>query len=956
MSLRRGFALVGRDRELAALLTALRQHPQVVMVSGEAGVGKSRLIYEAAAALDGSGVRILTGFCHPLREPLPFGPVLEALRGAGDFLPDAGGLSAQAGALSALLPDIAPLLPVAPEIPADPRAARFQLMGAVRTVLGALGPAVLVVEDLHWVDDATCDLLLLLARDLPRNLTMVLTCRPEDLPRATPVLGTAYHPPIDTLCTEIRLAPLTLRDVRELAEPVLGKRATPRVCRTLFERSGGLPLVAEEDLLTLTDPTRSAHHAAPETDDVTRLKSAPVPRALREAVIARVSRLSEPARALACAAAVLERDATRPTLFAVAGLDPPQADDALIEAIDAAVLCDRDPALYGLRHPLARQALYDAVPGPEREALHSRALRALHAQSPVPLVQIAHHTRALGDAAGWLRVAQIAADNAVALGDDGIATTLLQDILAAPDLDADLRARNALALARIADKTIDYSDSAALLRRVLASPHLTTATRGEIRLTLGLVLINHAADRAGLRELEQAADELAEHPELAIRALGALAQHNDNTPEQAQTWMARAEQVLRDSTDEKAWASVNATKLTLMVKLGDRDVWELADRLPRHTGDREVLRQTARALYNVGTFAIELGHDDRATRLLRESRELGRLTRWPVVECYARTYLLQLDYLAGRWDTLESRFAALLAEFPDMATVAMERAQILGNLAAARGQWVQALEHLRHAAELRQQSHSDTEQLRTVVALAHIHLAQGDPRAAWTAVSPCLELLRRSAAWARAGELVPVAVQAALASGHDDTARQLTAEAVRNLREKDAPAATAELHLAQGLIACHDNHVDQAVEHHDRARLIFQAIGRPRHTARATEHCAHARIRVDPRQAADELAQAADIYTRLGAVTDAARCHKTLRNLGLTRPSPRGRRGYGADLSPRESQVAQLLAYGASNQDIAHALGISSRTVEHHVAKTLKKLATTREAIRGPEAGSSPTS
>ena len=100
----RGFAWVGRSRELDLLLAALEIPPAVVLLEGEPGVGKSRLIQEAAASLTGRGIRVVTGLCHPLREPLPFGPVLDALRGTADWLPEPEHLNPQAGALAPARP------------------------------------------------------------------------------------------------------------------------------------------------------------------------------------------------------------------------------------------------------------------------------------------------------------------------------------------------------------------------------------------------------------------------------------------------------------------------------------------------------------------------------------------------------------------------------------------------------------------------------------------------------------------------------------------------------------------------------------------------------------------------------------------------------------------------------------------------------------------------------------
>ncbi|MFC9332138.1 AAA family ATPase, partial [Kitasatospora sp. NPDC057015] len=390
----------------------------------------------------------------PLREPLPFGPVLDALRDTADWLPPPDRLNPQAGALAPLLPSLAQHLPPPPAPPEDPRAGRFQLMGAVRSVLDAAAPLVLVIEDLHWADDATRELLLLLARDLPKQLGLVLTYRREDLPADTPALGAPYRRPPGTNGAEIHLDTLTEDDIQDLAAAVLGPRANTALGRTLFERSAGLPLVVEEDLLTLTEPAR---HTTPRPDragriavpdDVSVLEQAAVPRGLREAVTARMATLSEPAVAMVEAAAVLAVPTSQNLLTEVTGLDPAQAGPALTEALQAAVLREPGPGHYGFRHTLAQQAVYQDIPGPHRHDLHRQAVRTLWTTPTPPLVQIAHHTRALGDIPAWLRQAEAAADQAIALGDEGTATTLLHDILAQPRLDPDLRTRSALALSR----------------------------------------------------------------------------------------------------------------------------------------------------------------------------------------------------------------------------------------------------------------------------------------------------------------------------------------------------------------------------------------------------------------------------------------------------------------------------------------------------------------------------
>ncbi|WP_083977434.1 helix-turn-helix transcriptional regulator [Kitasatospora azatica] len=944
-----GLPFVGRRSELELLQHALREPPAVVMIEGEAGIGKSRLARQAVGALSEAGGRVLTGFCHPLREPFPFGPVSDALRETGRWLPPVDQIPPTAGALASLLPDLAHRLPPPPARPSDARAEKYQLVQAVRTLLEVVGPAVLLVEDLHWADDATRELLLLLARDLPKGLSLVLTYRAEDLPPHTPVLGSTYRRPATTSGAEIHLTPLAESDIQQLAEAALGRQATAALGQMLFERSAGLPLVVEEDLLTLSEQSRRSSLGAVR-DFAAELQHAEVPRALREAVTERLAVLSPAGTAIAEAAAVLAVPAAEPLLVQVAGLDPEQGSAGLIEALHAAVLHEDAPGpsgfRYAFRHAQAQQVAYQHVPAPRRSQLHRRAMEVLEGQSPAPLVQIAHHALALGDETAWLHRAEAAADQAIALGDTGTAAALLHQILARPQLTGDLRARAALALARIAANRVDYTSSAAVLRRILSDPQLPATTRGEIRLTLGLLMVNHAGDQSGHRELEQAIEELAGRSERAARAMVAMAMYEqDGAGAQSEAWLDRADRAIRDSPDEGVRAAVGATRLTLLARDGNPAVWALLDRLPRQADDPEVLRQTARALYNVGELAIELGHDRRAAALLRESRELAQHAATAHIECFSRIALLRLDYLAGHWADLEERFAALGAEFADIAMASMEQTLVLARLVAARGQHAQALQQLEVAAEQGRKESHVTNFLRAAALITAIRLADGSPAGAWETAAPAMAELRMAAAWARATGLVPAAVEAALACGERADAVQLAEDAERGLRDLDAPAAAAELRLARGLLLLDADPAAAAEQFHD-AQLRWQSIGRPYYCAQATEHRGRALLGIRPHDAAAQLSEAAAGYDRLGATSDAARCRHTLREFGLARPSPRGRRGYGDQLSPRELDVARLLAQGASNQDIARALFLSPRTVEHHVARTLKKLGVPREGVR----------
>ncbi|MFF7845859.1 ATP-binding protein [Streptomyces ossamyceticus] len=929
----RGFVFVGRRHELDLALAAIRQPPAVVMVEGDAGMGKSRLVREATTILKSEGWRVMTGFCHPLREPLPYGPVIDALGKIGPWLPD-GALPPSAGALAPLLPDLADRLPPAPAKPQGPGAARHQVVQAVRSVLAHVGRVIMVVEDLHWADDATRDLLLLLARDLPDQFALVGTYRAEDLPLGAAALGAAYRPPPGASGTVIRLSPLSTTEVAELAGAALGDQATPELCAVLHRRSEGLPLVAEEDLITLRDQG---------CRDSTELERAEVPGGLREAVSERLTSLSPAGAAVVNAAAVLAVPSTETLLAEVAALDGDEAADGLIDALRAAVLRETASGLYGFRHVLAQQVAYRHIPGPRRTRLHQRAIDHLQSQDPLPLVQIAHHTLATGDHQNWLHRIEQAADQAVTLGDTGTAALLLHQILDQPGVDTERRSRAALTLARIVSYGVDYAVTVRELRTVLDDPKLPDATRGEIRLGLGLVMLNLRADPAGFRELTHAADELATQPHKAAVAMANLALYErDGAAAHAWDWQGRAERAVRDSADETRRRLVRINRLILMARDGDPAVWPLLEGLPRRDAAGAVLRHATYALYALAEAALQLGHDPRARALLSEVEDL---LDHAAHECIPRVAELRLDWLAGRWTRLEEDYAALAHAHPDVKQINVDRALCQGHLALARRRRSLANDHFATASAAADGTSEVDVSVRIAAALAAVRLAEGAPQAAWAIAEPALSMLQGLRSWARTMDLVPVAAEAALACGHHALVERLVAEVESDLCDRDAPAASAELALARGLLLRAADPA-RAAEHFGDAQRRWQDIGRPYEAAKAAERHGDALTCSSPDDAAAHLADAASIFTELGATGDAARCQHRLRELGVQTSRRPGRRGYGTQLSPRELEVAKLLADGATNQDIAQTLFLSPRTAEKHVARVLAKLRTGRKDIQ----------
>jgi predicted ATPase len=245
-------SFVGREQELADLTAALVRAPAVVLVEGEAGIGKSRLVREFLACLP-AGRHVVIASCPPFREPFTLGPIVDALRQATDRVADLR-LSALAGALRPLFPEWADELPPLPEPLVDATAARHRLLRALGELLDRLGVGVLVVEDVHWADEATLEVLLFLASRQSLRLSVVVTYRPEDVPTGSLLLRLSSRVPVGTSRLRITLGPLDVAETARLVSSMLaGAQISEEFARYLHEHTDGLPLAIEETVRLLRD-------------------------------------------------------------------------------------------------------------------------------------------------------------------------------------------------------------------------------------------------------------------------------------------------------------------------------------------------------------------------------------------------------------------------------------------------------------------------------------------------------------------------------------------------------------------------------------------------------------------------------------------------------------------------------------------------------------------------------
>ena len=469
-------ALVGRAVELAYLERCWREAVEgqraLVLLTGDAGIGKTRGAAELAARAHEDGAAILYGRFD--EETLtPYQPVVEMLRGwsAGaplDSLRER--LGPRAAELAILLPEFGPppadhLTPGAITGP-EADAQRYRFFDAVAALIGEIGaetPVVLVFDDLHWADRPTLQLLRHLVRaPAPRRVLFLGTYRESEISDRHPL-----HELIGDLRREgtlrrLELTGLAEAEVGELVAELASAPATESFVHALAGETEGNPFFIEEVVRHIRDTAGAL------TEEVT-LEEAGVPDGVREVTARRLRRLSEPTRAVLLVASVIGREFDYDVLTAVVTQAGDELVEALEEGVEARVLREAGHVgRYAFTHTLVRATLYDSISQLRRARLHGRvgeALVRLRGGDLDPhLAMLAHH---FAQAAPVER----------------------------PDRAIDF----ALAAARRADRMLAWEEAAQHYRAALRARELSGAIDDAVRAEL-LLALGASEDRAGLEE------------------------------------------------------------------------------------------------------------------------------------------------------------------------------------------------------------------------------------------------------------------------------------------------------------------------------------------------------------------------------------------------------------------------------------------------------------------------
>ncbi|MFF2326340.1 MULTISPECIES: ATP-binding protein [unclassified Streptomyces] len=932
---------VGRGPELSRLTAALARPPALVLVEGEAGIGKSRLLREALASRTVRHLTVLVAACPPFREALTLGPVVDAARRARHGIAGLE-LSALAGALRPLFPEWAAELPPVPEPLVDAGAARHRLIRALAELLERMRIDVLVVEDVHWADDATLDFLLFLISRQPPGISLVLTYRPEDVPAGSLLLRLSSRPPTGVGHARIGLAPLSVPDCADLVSSMLdGDPVSEAFSSFLHERTEGVPLALEESVRLLRDRADIVRRDGEWVRHA--LTEIAVPPTIRDAVSERVARLDADARLVLQAAAVLTEPAAESVLVSVSGLAVRRARVAVDEALGSGLLGQDETGRTAFRHVLAARAVYDSVGVRDRRELHRRAGQALEGDALPPAGRLAHHFRAAGDDEKWARYAEDAADLAIATGDHDTAVALLHELID----EAGLPARSVVRLTKkipflALDGYARRKDLLHTLRAMAEEDGLTARERAGLRDQLGRLLIHLGEFAPGVVELERAIPDLADDPVSVARTMTVLGVPASSLrpASEHRRWLARAAALVSRSVPERERLPFLVDHCNALLGLGDGKGWDLAARLPASAQSPTDALHLTRAALNTGNAAMAWGLYDDARRRLTRALELAERHTFLGLRGLIRATLVHLDWFSGSWTGLAER-AAELAELDAEPLVRLDALLVSCLIGSATGTRPDREGAIRLVHDEGVRRGIVDMPLEPAAALARERLAQGAVQEALDLTEGPIDVVLRKGIWLWGTEIAPVRVAALVAAGRSDEGQRLVASFGRGLRGRDVPAATASLLTCRALLAQERQRPGVAADAWQRAAAAWRVLPRPYAALLADERRARCLLSADGEREAAlvRLTQVLRGFSDLGARTDADRVVHTLNEHGVAARSVwrGGRRGYGNQLSPRETEVVRLLLGGLTNKEIAQELSRSPKTVAAQLNSAMRK-------------------
>lgn len=917
---------MGRTAEVARLKAMFAScggdGGEVVLIGGDAGVGKSRLISEVTAGWHGA---VLHGAAQP--DGAAYGPVLEILRTPAAGLRD----------VAAAITD--PARATSPDLD---RAELAGLIGDALRPLAQTTPVAVILEDLHWADAATIDLIPALAAALAgAPVLLVGTYRSTELPRAHPLRRTRTQLRRAGRLTEITLRPFSPAETADLLADELGTRPSPGLVDTIHRRSDGVAFYVTELAAALVESGNVGIRNG--VAELVAESALPLPESVVDAVAVCTADLRKRHPEAVEVAAVL---GPRVDLSTMADLVAAGVDDLL----DAGLLCERDGGTAEFRHALVRDALYRTIPWARRRVLHRTVADYLADRAVRPEVIAEHRlsahepelARPLLLAAAKQRCEVHAYRDAAVYGRRAIA-------LWPPGIDPDGRVEALAQLAECAEMSGELEPAASVWAEVaglrIEAGDTAGAAAAQRRLSTVAGLLGDWSRATAAREA--AADLFTAaglRADAAVERL-ALAEHMEaaSHPTQALDHAVAATEDAQAAGRLDLKAHALATQGCIRVRMGEeREGLELARSGLRLALTEEFSEaagasyyELAGALLHAADYAGSVEAYDSASLLCREHGVSGLETA--CVACMSVAARLQ-----GDWDHALAISGEVLDDEGASETVRMIAEEETGLISALRGDHRRARGPLRRAAAFGRGAEVFGIEVGARWGLAV--LAGADPLE--TAGRQVSDLLSRCEAKENSTFALPAlrwtATFLAEQADRDSLAhchRVLAVFATQN----SSPKILSALAHAGAELAMLDGDTALAGAQFSRALALLPGTTAPfEHAVTRLRHGAALLQQAQRDAAVESVTSAYHLARRLGAKPLVHSCATALAGMGEQVDRRLGRLAARtlepAGLTHREKEVLSLVATGRTNRRIADELFLSTRTVDMHVRNLLTKL------------------